>query len=80
METIRQARTGAAVLNNPGVDRDLKRSTEVPEKDPHCCYASAEALADGSERWLRHEPTLARPSADGNARLNGRNANPSLRL
>src|SRR5216117_715573 len=33
------------------------------EKDPQRRYASADALAEELEHWLRHEPIRARPSA-----------------
>jgi serine/threonine protein kinase len=71
--TLRRAfPSGQAVLDsepipprqhNPTLDRDLEAIVfKALRKDPDHRYSTSLALADDLNRWLRHEPTAARPA------------------
>jgi serine/threonine protein kinase/Tfp pilus assembly protein PilF len=67
LETIRQVlekEPRRPKLWNSKIDRDLEViCLKCLEKSPAARYATAEALAEDLEHWLRHEPIQARPSS-----------------
>ncbi|MCX6921602.1 MAG: serine/threonine-protein kinase, partial [Verrucomicrobia bacterium] len=61
------------------VDRDLETiCLKCLEKDPQRRYASADALAEDLERWLRREPILARPGRTLDHVLKWARRNPAI--
>jgi serine/threonine-protein kinase len=64
-ETLQLVQTHDPVrprVHNPAVDRELEAvCLKCLEKRPRRRYASAQAVADDLARWLRGEPTGARP-------------------
>ena len=66
-------------LLNPKIDRDLSTiCLKCLEKDPKRRYSSALALAEDLERWLKHEPILARRTESSPAARKWVRRNPSM--
>jgi serine/threonine-protein kinase len=63
LEQVRDREPEPPGKSNPRMDRELEAiCLKCLNKDPGRRYASAEALAEDLERWLRGEPVAARPA------------------
>jgi serine/threonine protein kinase/ABC-type phosphate/phosphonate transport system substrate-binding protein len=62
LQKVREADLKRPRSINPGVPRDLETiCLKCLEKNPQARYATAEAMADDLERWLKGQPIRARP-------------------
>lgn len=78
MQVVHNDPVSPRVLN-PEVDRDLETvCLKCLQKDPRQRYATAKELAEELERFLRHEPIVARPISTTARLLKWCRRNPAL--